>query len=151
MGMDVDGKAPTSDVGKYFRNNIWWWRPLWQYCCEVAPELTGKVKYGESNDGDGLEAEDSKALAFRLKGAVAEGHTKRYENAHKARLDALPDEVCDLCDGTGTRPDMVVKDGCNKCIGEGKVRPIATFYPFTEDNVKEWVLFLEDCGGFEIN
>ena len=21
-----------SNPGVYFRNNCWWWRPLWQYC-----------------------------------------------------------------------------------------------------------------------
>ncbi len=29
-------------------------------------------------------------------------------------------EVCWLCKGTGTRTDMVVKDGCNGCQGTGK-------------------------------
>lgn len=24
MGMDVYGKAPSSQTGEYFRNNIWW-------------------------------------------------------------------------------------------------------------------------------
>jgi hypothetical protein len=28
MGMDVYGKEPKSDKGEYFRNNVWWWRPL---------------------------------------------------------------------------------------------------------------------------
>lgn len=27
---------------------------------------------------------------------------------------------CRLCGGTGTRPDMVVADGCNGCLGTGK-------------------------------
>ena len=38
MGMDVYGIAPTSERGEYFRNNVWWWRPLWDYCCEVDSE-----------------------------------------------------------------------------------------------------------------
>ncbi len=29
-------------------------------------------------------------------------------------------KVCFLCDGTGKRPDMTVKDGCNGCQGTGK-------------------------------
>jgi hypothetical protein len=36
MGMDVYGKAPTVEEGKYFRNNLWWWRPLWTYVEEVV-------------------------------------------------------------------------------------------------------------------
>lgn len=28
MGMDLYGKKPLNPVGEYFRNNVWWWRPL---------------------------------------------------------------------------------------------------------------------------
>jgi len=52
MGMDVYGIAPIAEVGKYFRNNIWWWHPLWNYVQEVAPHLTEGVN-GHFNDGDG--------------------------------------------------------------------------------------------------
>jgi hypothetical protein len=39
MGMDVYGKDAVSEKGEYFRNNVWYWRPLWNYCIEVAPDL----------------------------------------------------------------------------------------------------------------
>ena len=26
--------------GVYFRNNVWWWRPLWDYVCNNVDELT---------------------------------------------------------------------------------------------------------------
>ena len=52
MGMDVYGKAPTAEVGEYFRRNVWGWRPLWDMCLDLFPELTEKVEYGHSNDGD---------------------------------------------------------------------------------------------------
>ena len=35
------------------------------------------------------------------------------------RTDPDNVETCALCGGTGTRPDMVVKDGCNGCGGKG--------------------------------
>jgi hypothetical protein len=28
MGMDVYGRNPTSEAGKYFRANVWSWRPI---------------------------------------------------------------------------------------------------------------------------
>ena len=31
MGMDVSGMNPSSETGEYFRNNVWWWRHLWNY------------------------------------------------------------------------------------------------------------------------
>lgn len=150
MGMDVNGKNPSSKTGEYFRNNVWWWHPLWSYCEIVAPELTAKVEHGHTNDGDGLNAEDSKTLAAILEQELKHGRTQEYESAHTAKLNALPDEECWLCKGTGTRGDMVVDHGCNGCKGKGKVRPHSTHYPFSVENVQEFAAFLKDCGGFEI-
>lgn len=159
MGMDVYGKNPSSDEGKYFRNNVWWWHPLWTYCYAIAEDLISEEVYqlGHSNDGAGLGADASKKLAFRLKGAIAEGHTKRYEIEYTQKLEALPDEVCGLCEGTGVRTDeigvnlgMDVRKECNGCKSTGKTRPFETEYPFSEENVKEFATFLEACGGFEI-
>ena len=28
-----------TNIGTYFRNNCWWWRPLWDFCAEVAPDI----------------------------------------------------------------------------------------------------------------
>src|SRR3989338_3823289 len=36
VGMDVFGRAPTTEAGEYFRNSGTWWYPLAEYCCEVA-------------------------------------------------------------------------------------------------------------------
>ena len=66
MGMDVSGRKPTTKQGEYFRNNVWWWwHPLASYICEVAPEIADHCDYWQTNDGDGLNAEDA-ALADKL-------------------------------------------------------------------------------------
>src|SRR5258707_908097 len=120
MGMDVYGKKPESETGKYFRNNVWWWRPLAEYCCVVAPELTAKCQHWQSNDGDGLNARDSKILATVLKEHVANGHAKAYEAIREAEQNAMADEKCWLCEGTGSRAEAP-KSGagdtgsCNGC------------------------------------
>ncbi len=154
MGFDVFGKNPKNEKGEYFRNNVWWWHPLWEYCCFVAPDVAGKVAYGHSNDGDGLDEEDALALARRLREELESGRTKEYEERYMAALKALPDEPCPICGGTGRRlPPPQVGPGdvpCNGCNGTGRVRPFATHYPFSEENVREFVEFLENCGGFEI-
>lgn len=148
MGMDVYGK----DGKSYFRNNVWWWHPLWDYCYSIAKDIINEDAYrrGHYNDGAGLDAEGASKLAFRLKGAIAEGHTAHYELAEKQRLAALPDETCNFCNGTGQRNDEVVQGECNACDGKGHKRPFDTWYAFSEENVKEFQIFLETCGGFEI-
>jgi hypothetical protein len=159
MGMDVYGKNPKNKRGEYFRNSVWGWRPLWNYCCEVAPSVTEQVEHGHSNDGDGLEADDSVFLASILREEIASGRCAKYQKEYEERLENMPDQKCDLCQGTGARSDGYAKanvphvcepGGCNGCSGTGKVRPFDTHYPFDVDNVAEFAEFLENCGGFEI-
>jgi len=46
-------------------------------------------------------------------------------------------EICSLCDGTGTRPDMEVTDGCNSCHGNGVVISWPTQWePHQRDAIK---------------
>lgn len=154
MGMDVFGKAPRSEKGEYFRNNVWWWHPLWSYCEEVVPDIAGQVEYGHSNDGDGLDAEAAVELAQRLQAAIDAGATAQYAAERQSALAALPGEVCSICGGTGSRQEPpLIGPGpipCNGCNGTGQVRPWETNYPFEVANVQEFAEFLQDCGGFAI-
>ena len=36
-------KWESVNPGIYFRNNVWWWRPLWNYCYNIAPDLVGDI------------------------------------------------------------------------------------------------------------
>ena len=31
--------------GVYFRNNVWWWRPLWNYVCEECDYILEEDDY----------------------------------------------------------------------------------------------------------
>lgn len=153
MGMDVYGKNPKSKKGSYFRNNVWWWHPLWDYCLEVS-NAAKKVELGHSNDGDGLGKRDTEALVRDLEEAIESGHTAAYEDAYKNHLENLPLVKCDLCEGTGKRQEPPQSGAgdypCNACDGKGEREARQTSYPFSEENVKEFVEFLRDSGGFEI-
>lgn len=170
MGMDVYGKNATNEMGDYFRNNVWWWRPLWDYCCQEAPELCEGV-HGHDNGGDGLNEEGSEELANILNYQIENGNTKKHCTDFYEGLEALPYEPCSTCNATGTRTDKVgIKAGfhdkrlsvemailtareygwCNACDGLGKTKPFITHYHFSVENVQEFVLFLRSCGGFEI-
>jgi len=171
MGMDVLGNNPSGESGKHFRNNVWWWHPLWGYCCEVLPEICNKVEEGHSNSGDGLDAEDSVLLAQALEESVRSGYAKRYETEYRQHLATLAREKCPLCEGTGTRMDAIgVQYGqhdkkltpeqaalygrefgwCNGCDGHGTRENFMTNYPFDVSNVEEFTQFLRQCGGFRI-
>lgn len=87
MGMDISGKAASSETGKYFRNNYWWWRPLARYIEAMHPDLYAKCKYWESNDGKGLNAEDAHALGKRL---ILDADMGRVDAYALTRDDDLP-------------------------------------------------------------
>ena len=107
--------------GTYFRNNCWWWRPLWDYCKMVAPDLIDDELYqsGHHNDGAGLDDKGAKALGTRLLQEIASGNTIEYQAEYQQRQDDSGDKW-------------------------------ASNYPFDVDNVKRFADFCLQCGGFEI-
>jgi hypothetical protein len=150
MGMDVYGTEPIDPKGEYFRNNVWWWRPLWDYCITHHPDPAAKVENGHSNDGDGLNATDATKLGTLLKQDILSGKVDSYEEKYKQELESLPMAKCEHCSGTGIRNDEYVQGTCNACQGEGKVKHWAASYPFNKENVQEFSEFLVNSGGFSI-
>lgn len=171
MGMDVMGLEPSSERGEYFRNNVWYWRPLWNYCVSVAPELCDDID-GHMNDGDGLDEEGALELAAILRKELAGGGTEKYKEEYYRQLAALPQKDCKHCEATGIRtdtvgvemgmptkelsPEMQILTGrthgwCNACDGEGKRGDWRTEYPFDVENVRDFAEFLAESGGFAIH
>ena len=118
----------NSNPGVYFRNNCWWWRPLWDYCYYLEGDvntidwiISEKLyEEGHSNSGAGLNAEDAKKLGQSLLLAIHRGDTIKYQAEYMQEQEELDE-----------------KD-FNK------------HYPFDVDNVKEFAEFCIDSGGFEI-
>ena len=120
MGMDVFGQNPKNKKGEYFRNNVWWWRPLWEYCEFVAPELTDMVEHGYSNDGDGLDGDDARKLGNALRKALRKGETAEYIAKRQEFIDNLPIIPCPHCEATGTRKWL-------KDVVNGDTKPAVTY------------------------
>jgi DnaJ-class molecular chaperone len=81
------------------------------------------------------------------------GAVRRHEKRYRAHLEALPPEPCKTCGGTGRAQPPQRGPGsqlCNACDGTGRVVNFAANYPFSTENVREFVTFLRDCGGFRI-
>lgn len=95
--MDVYGLKPKTEKGEYFRNNVWWWHPLWDFCEYLAPEIASKVKLAHENSGDGLNASDSRKLGFHLKDSLANNKAESYIQLYYKSLESLPKEVCSCC------------------------------------------------------
>ena len=108
--------------GAYFRNNVWWWRPLWSFVCSICDDiLTEKdMEKGGWNDGHKISKTKSKKIASRIRSHIKDGQVKEYESYYTKKVAQLDD-----------------KDW-NK------------HYPFSIDNVKQFERFCEHSGGFEI-
>lgn len=171
MGMDVYGLNPKTDKGTYFRNNIWWWRPLANFLTETYPQLTQECKHWWSNDGDGLDSITSEKLATALYWDISKGVVQEYVQGYNYRLGQLGRIDCEWCHTTGIRTDDIgVEMGmpeklldesiaiivgrthgyCNACEGYGTQEHYLLNYNFNLENVQKFATFLENCGGFEI-
>ena len=139
------------NVGHYFRNNCWWWRPLWNYCYYIADDLISEELHesGHSNSGAGLDDKGAKLLGNRLLEEINNGKTIEYQAQYQQYLDDLPGIVCEFCNGNN-RGNSKRKD-CTRCSGTGKRENFNKHYPFDVDNVKEFAEFCLESGGFRIN
>jgi hypothetical protein len=150
MGFNVYGLSPKSEKGKYFYNNVWWWRPLAKFVLESCFVPQEESEYWGSNAGQAVSAETANHIAERLDMLLKSGAVKRYEQARNKYLESLPDEECDFCYGTGYRNGLNIGEICNRCEGKKIARPWVTLYPFSEENVKDFMEFCWESGGFEI-
>ena len=150
MGFDLYGLAAKSKKGEYFRNNIWWWYPLAEYVLAKVDIPDAEAQDWHYNNGTHVSQETALYIADTLDCLITGGHTAWFEKEYKRRLAALPDEVCDICQGAGVRDDEYVKGTCNGCDGKGRVKNWMRNYPFTVENVKEFARFCRESGGFEI-
>jgi len=51
MGFDIHGINPDNETGSYFRNNVWWWRPLADFVLDFVDIPEDEKKFWHSNDG----------------------------------------------------------------------------------------------------
>lgn len=175
MGMDISGKNPSTRDGEYFRNNVWWWRPVLIYLADrnlITDEEATKMSY---NDGAGLEHEQCVNIAEFIEQDIADGGMKKWEDEYMANLNALPDKECHcvkeekegmskvmvgietmarkagaVLSGGEIEPWAAPDPNCGSCKGTGSVRPFDTNYPFEVTNMAEFGKFLKGCGGFEV-
>ena len=150
MGMDVYGIEPYTEEGKYFRANVWMWRPLWDYVCDVCSIDDETRERGHYNDGHVIDEDAATSISMMLRSLLKSGVVQKYAKHREKRLAALPDEQCKYCEGTGQRNDKLVQGTCNVCGGKCTVRPFETRYPFDIKWIEEFAEFSRQSGGFEI-
>lgn len=153
---EASDKWETENPGTYFRNNVWWWRPLWNYVCEVCEDVMSPedMNAGGSNSGHKISEPTVDRMVEKLVVEIALDNHKKHEKAYMEEIKNLPEEDCTICDATGKRKEPPLSGAgdthCNGCNGTGKKKAWESNYPFSAENVEEFVSFLSESGGIEI-
>ena len=85
MGMDVYGERPRTNKGEYFRNNVWWWRPLWNYVSVECSDIITKkdIERGHFNDNYLITDSKAKKIAERLLQLHNDGRPQAIQDKYK--------------------------------------------------------------------
>lgn len=136
MGFDLYGLNATSENGDYFRNNCWWWRPLWEFVCTHCNDiLTEKQQIGGTfNDGTKIGPAMSIKIADRLQKKIDDGTADKAEKENK--------KIMKQAKMHNEKLDKKTKD---------PKHDIRDSYPFTVENLQDFIKFCRDSGGFTVN
>jgi DnaJ-class molecular chaperone len=145
-------KHETENPGRYFRNNVWWWRPLWAYVCSICEDVMTEEEQlaGTDNSGNTIPESTTERMVEKLVIEIALDNHIKHAEQYKKEVEALPDEECWLCKGTGKRDDEHVKGECNACGGKGTKTAWEASYPFDPENVEQFINFLSESGGIQV-
>jgi len=116
-----------ANPGVYFRNNVWWWRPLWAYVVEKCGDFMSDkdIGGGTYNDGHEITSEKAFKIGMKLKKLIEDGDVKLREAEITIENEKLAKS----------------KDEDERFMSS---------YPFSEDNVMNFANFCIESGGFEI-
>ena len=136
--------------GNYFRNNVWWWRPLWHYVCQVCDDILTSEDMDGCTDNSGYKICEEKALIIgvRLHAFILDGSTQKWKEGYDKELSELPKEPCFRCDGNNRGHNK--KKECLQCDKTGERENFQANYPFDVENVKNFAKFCIESGGFEV-
>ena len=126
-------KREDENPGIYFRNNVWWWRPLWNYVCAECDDILSEedMDSGQYNDGRLITEDKACAIAKRLFERIETGHTKGCEDFHRKVMKEAEE------------------NNKGKTCGDEDY-DWSSSYPFDVENVRSFAIFCAESGGFEI-
>ena len=139
-----------ANCGVYFRNNVWWWRPLWNYCWTICEDLLTEEEWQAGTVNDGHEYDENVCLemARLLQAEIDDGSCQKYKESYDEYRGSLPKEKCFRCNGNNHGNNK--KKECEQCDKTGERENFNASYPFHVDNVQNFVNFLKECGGMTI-
>lgn len=155
------------NAGIYFRNNVWWWRPLGALIEEKCKEKEWFTKEHadalQSNGGLEWSSDEAIEIGMALQSCVDTGECDERERDYKRKakvsrawnkkvqieMDKIEEQV-KKTKGKDVVPFDFPPDAKKKWDELYATKSWDDSYPFDTDNVKKFIRFLRECGGFQI-
>jgi len=151
--------------GVYFRNNVWWWRPLAEYVLKhtkVIPEH--EQESWQYNDCTEVSKKKAEMIAQQLDHLIKIGHTKQFKKENEKirkkiekhnekvekELETFSQSVKKKMKNDNLAPKDFPEEDHKKWEEIYNKRNSSGSYPFSEENVKEFSEFCKNSGGFTI-
>jgi len=153
--------------GVYFRNNVWWWRRLADYILEHTKCVDKKdFEAWQHNDGHEVDEETANQIANQLEHLIKTGHAEEYikevekekEEArlHNSKVEKLMEQLkAKVAKETGKDVEKLAPAEYPAKYNEEwweiiNKKDYRDQYPFAISNVKEFIEFARNSGGFRI-
>jgi len=154
--------------GVYFRNNVWWWRRLADYILDHTKCVDEKdFDKWQENSGHEVDEETAIQIANQLEHLISTGHAEKYKQEIDAEIKKAEEhnsKVEQMLSELRLEVAKVVgKEKAEKLAPRDYPKPLnekwweitnqtdyKANYPFSIDNVKEFIEFARNSGGFRI-
>ena len=162
---EIKDQYQKDNPGEYFRNNVWFWRPLWVFVCNNCADILNEddMMGGESNSGYEISEHKAELIGRRLSALLADGtvdEVHRINALDRAKAKAHNDEIKEQQDeirdkvhkehGKDVAPANYPEPYYTEWHNLQKQEQWSAHYPFDKENIEDFAKFCLESGGFEI-
>ena len=158
-------KFEDENPGHYFRNNVWWWRPLANYVLQLMGNEFTEDEQASWHHNDGFEVSEEKAqkIADRLEQELKTKRVKTVESFYQEKMKRASAKNKVLEKKRNELEKIVWEKTGEKLAPVKYPEPFKqqwediqnqydwnASYPFSEENVIDFMRFCRESGGFQI-
>ena len=137
MGYDLYAVKPSSEKFGYFRSNIWYWRPLWNYVAILSKDILtdDDIEEGNYNNDHIINSELSVTIGNRILESFSNNvFTDFKDKFEKEKEDLDKENVCSNSNNNTSSSENFYKN-----------------YILDKDLLEEFANFCINSGGFQIS
>ena len=162
---EIKDQYQKDNPGEYFRNNVWFWRPLWVFVCNDCADILNEddMMGGESNSGYEISEHKAELIGRRLSALLADGTVDEVDRISaldrakaKAHNDEIKEQQNEIRDkvhkehGKDVAPANYPEPYYTEWHNLQKQEQWSAHYPFDKENIEDFAKFCLESGGFEI-